>query len=207
MTALDTQLTTFDEAARMFADLADELTRADLVRPATDAWSVRDLLGHTLRAVLTVDDYLDLPGDQPDHLTPAGYYHQAIQTIDDASVATRGREAGEALGETPERVVREVVERVLGRLADLEDDPVIVTRGGAMHLSAYLPTRTLELVIHSLDLAAAVGRPLMVPADPMRQTLELVTEIVLLDGRGPELARALTGRGSLPTGFSVFAAR
>lgn len=209
MSQLDTHLSTYDEAARMFCDLVAELSPPDLERRVSDEWIVRDLVGHALRALTTVEDYLGQPAAHPDHLSPAAYYHQAIQTIDDASVAERGRQAGQTLGEDPAQVVRAVMERVLGKLADLDedDDPVIATRGGAMHLSAYLPTRTLELVMHSLDLAAAVRRDLMVPADPMRQTLELVTEIVLLDGRGPELARALTGRGSLPQGYSVFASR
>lgn len=209
MNQLDSNVDIFDEAARMFAGLVEGLTASDLELPASDDWTVRDLVGHTLRALTTVEDYIGVRSQKADHLTPGAYYHQAIQTIDDASVAARGREAGAALNGDAAVVVAETLDRVMALIGDLEDgdDPVIVTRGGSMHLSAYLPTRTLELVMHSLDLAAALGRDLMVPADPMRQTLELISEIVLIDGRGPELARALTGRGALPVGYSVFAHR
>jgi uncharacterized protein (TIGR03083 family) len=213
MTQLDANLAIFEEAGRMFADLIEGLDEDQLARPATDAWSVRDLVGHTTRALTTVDDYLDQRADHPDHHTPSGYYHQAIQSIDNASIAERGREAGQALGEQPAVFVRELLEHVLDRLEALTDegdgdhrvDPVIVTRGGSMHLSAYLPTRTLELVLHCLDLARALGLDLMVPVDPMRQTIQVLSELVLLDGHGASLARALSGRGSLPEGYSVFA--
>lgn len=91
-------------------------------------------------------------------------------------VATRGREAGEALGST------------------------IV---GGMRLGDYLPTRTFELVAHTTDLASALGVPLDVPPGPAWQTLELVAALAVDSGVAGPLLRAALGRQGLPEGFSV----
>ncbi len=67
----------------------------------------------------------------------------------------------------------------------------------------YLPTRTLELIVHTLDLARAVELRARPPAQPLSTTLALLANLALLQGEGPDVALALTGRGPLPPGFSV----
>ena len=61
----------------------------------------------------------------------------------------------------------------------------------------------VELVVHSLDIASALGVDAEPPEAPMEMTLRLLADIAVLSGRGPVLALAATGRTSLPQGFSV----
>jgi hypothetical protein len=74
-----------------------------------------------------------------------------------------------------------------------------------MHLESYLPTRTFELVVHCLDIAAAV--PDIEPPEFSDQLLSEVASVAataaVLRGRGVELMLALTGRASLSPGFSI----
>lgn len=123
--------------------------------------------------------------------------------IDPAEVAERGHQAGEALGGDPAGFVDALVERVLPRV-ERDDDPLIETIGGGMRLSAYLPARTFELVVHGFDIAAAAGlepptysRPVLVEAASIAAGAAVAT------GRGPTVIAALTGRAGLPPGFSV----
>ena len=74
-----------------------------------------------------------------------------------------------------------------------------------MRLENYLPTRTLGLVVHSLDIATALP-----DIEPPEFSDQLLSEIAMvgataavLQGRGVELMLALTGRGSLSPGFSI----
>ena len=72
-----------------------------------------------------------------------------------------------------------------------------------MRLIDYLPSRILELTVHTLDVAKAIG----VKAEPspaaMRVTLHLMADLAVASGAGPDLAFAVTGRLSLPLGYSI----
>jgi hypothetical protein len=74
-----------------------------------------------------------------------------------------------------------------------------------MRLENYLSTRTFELVVHSLDIAAAV--PDIEPPEFSDQVLGEVASVAataaVLRGRGVELMLALTGRATLSRGFSI----
>ncbi len=72
-----------------------------------------------------------------------------------------------------------------------------------MPLSAYLPTRTFELVVHTLDLAAAIHAPGEPPTEPLAASLELAAGLALHSGRGVEVLLALTGRRTLAADFSL----
>jgi len=73
-----------------------------------------------------------------------------------------------------------------------------------MTLEAYLPSRTAELTIHSLDLLGALGVELAPPAPALTASLNFVTDVAARKGHGDEVLRALTGRAPLPTDFSVY---
>ena len=141
--------------------------------------------------------------DVDDVPTAAGYY-VAIAETDHAAVAVRGVEAGQALGENPAEFVDALAQRVLAQV-DTAGDPLIMTAAGGMRLESYLSTRTFELVVHSLDIAAAVPR--IEPPEFSDQLLSEVARVAataaVLLGRGVELLRAMTGRGTLSPGFSM----
>lgn len=51
----------------------------------------------------------------------------------------------------------EIAARVLPLLDDTDGTELVTTVAGGMRLADYLPTRVFELVVHTLDLAAALG--------------------------------------------------
>jgi uncharacterized protein (TIGR03083 family) len=194
---------TFAEAVRTFVALVRRVPEDRWNGPGLGEWNLRDLVGHTSRSLVTVDTYLDQPVETEEVPTPAAYY-VAIAGIDHAAVVGRGVEAGRALGENPAEFVDMLAERVLAK-ADTAGNPLMHTAAGGMHLETYLSTRTLELVVHSLDIAAAL--PDIEPPEFSDQLLSEVARVAataaVLEGRGVELMLALTGRASLSPGFSI----
>ena len=72
-----------------------------------------------------------------------------------------------------------------------------------MLLSSYLPTRTFELAVHSLDIAAAIGIDLHLDSVVLADSIALAAEAAARSGQGVPVLLALTGRTPLPDGFSV----
>jgi uncharacterized protein (TIGR03083 family) len=193
----------FAEAATAYAALVAGITPNQWAEPGLGEWDVRALVGHTSRSLVTVETYLGQPAASEDLPSPAAYLAAGLGKADPAAVADRGRAAGQALGEDPAGFVRALVDRVLPMVAG-DDDPLITTVGGGMRLRQYLPTRTFELVVHGLDISRATG--LSAPdysAGLLTEVLSLAAAAAVLGGRGPELLLALTGRTTLPSGFSV----
>jgi uncharacterized protein (TIGR03083 family) len=192
----------FAEAARAYADLVVGITPEQWTAPGLGEWDLRALVGHTSRSLITVETYLGQPATTEALTSPAAYL-AAIATVDPASVADRGRAAGQALGDDPAGFVADLVDRVLPLVAG-DDDPLITTVGGGMRLRQYLPTRTFELVVHGLDIARSAGLPApSYSADLLAEVLGLAGAAAVLGGRGPELLLALTGREPLSPDFSI----
>jgi len=174
-----------------------------LGRPRAREWDLRSLVGHTSRSLITVETYLGQPADTEEVPTPAAYY-VAVAGIDPHSVVGRGVAAGKALGDNPAELVDALVARVPA-LVETAGNPLITTAAGGMRLEAYLPTRSFELVVHSLDIAAAV--PDIEGPEFSDQLLSQVARVAataaVLLGRGVEMMLALTGRATLSPGFSI----
>jgi uncharacterized protein (TIGR03083 family) len=194
---------TFAEAARTFADLVRRIPPDRWDGPGLGEWDLRSLVGHTSRSLITVETYLRQPADTEEVPTPAAYY-VAISGIDPHSVVGRGVAAGQALGENPAESVDSLAERVPA-LVETAGNPLITTAAGGMRLETYLPTRSFELVVHSLDIAAAV--PDIEGPEFSDQLLSQVARVAatsaVLLGHGVELMLALTGRATLSPGFTV----
>lgn len=196
---------TFTAAAEFFVEVVARVPTERWDGPGLGVWSVRDLTGHASRALSTVREYLDAPGPPAQQLADAVEYFSAFSGGPDLSeaIAERGRQAGAALGEDPAAAVAEEVRRAASSLAGHPDDRLVATRGGGMRLDAYLPTRTFELVVHTLDLAAATGVEAVPPTEALRATLHLAADLAVRRGQGARVCLALTGRGSWPEGLSV----
>jgi uncharacterized protein (TIGR03083 family) len=202
MSSVQAQADLFGRAARTVADLVATIPAAAWAGPGLGDWDLRALVGHTSRSLLTVEAYLDQPAAVEDLAGPVDYL-LAIGRVDASSVVERGRAAGDALGDDPAAAVRAIVDRVLP-LLDRDDDPLVTTIFGGMRLSTYLPTRSFELVVHGLDVADALGAPAPAFGAPLWSlALGLASEAAARGDRAPALLRALTGRHSLPEGFSV----
>lgn len=192
----------FAAAADHFARLVAELPTGRLEDPGLGAWNLRALVGHTARAVLTVEAYLDRPAQEVEVQSAADYY-LAAAAVDPAGVAERGRQAGRELGPDHAEFVRAAVHRVVPRVCDQPPDFVLHTVLGGMRLSDYLATRVFELVTHCLDISQAADIDLDPPEATLHEALRLATQIAVRRGDGPTILRALTGRQGLPGGFSI----
>lgn len=173
--------------------------------PGLGAWDLRSLVGHTSRSFVTVQTYLQRPVETEAVSTPERYYAATagIMNADPAAIVERGRQAGLALGDQPALAVRALLDDVLLRV-EAAGDPLIETIVGGMRLSTYLPTRTFELVVHSFDIARATSLELPeLPELVLAEVATLAARSAVVQGQGPELILALTGRSSLAPGFSV----
>nr|MDQ2709401.1 maleylpyruvate isomerase N-terminal domain-containing protein [Actinomycetota bacterium] len=123
---------------------------------------------------------------------------------DTAAVVQRGRTAGAALGEDPVAALGALVARVPERVRAAPAGALVRTPFGMMTLEGYLPTRTLELTVHTCDLAGALGVSADVPRSPAADTFAVVGGLAAAQGRASAALLALTGRRVLPAGYSVF---
>lgn len=197
----------FRLAAAGFVEVLEAVPADQWGQPALGVWSVRDLAGHTSRALLTGESYLEpattaIDAALPD---PVAYYRAAAAALADPdAVAERGRQAGAELGADPATAVSAIVARVLPLVAAAADLALVRTPVGSMTLLGYLPTRTFELAVHSLDLLAATSQtPPAALHRPVGASLRLAAELAAADDRAMEVLLALTGRRTLTAGFSV----
>ena len=196
-------------SCRAFADAAEWfVSTAALVgdrwtRPGLGEWDVRSLVGHTSRSLLTVEMYLSRPAEVIEVESAAAYFRATRAVVGGPAVAARGREAGDALGTDPAAAVADIAARVIPLVAACDGTELVTTIVGGMRLRDYVPTRTFELVVHTADLASALGAPLDAPEMPGVQALELVAQLAAAEGLAGPLLLAATGRRGLPAGFSV----
>ena len=194
----------YQQAARLFVETVATVQAEQWQQIALGVWTVRDLVGHTNRALLTVETYLNHPASTVDLTQPAAYFLQAKATLaDPAAVAARGREAGQALGPDAATVVRETAKRVLERVETTADDTILTTPVGGMRLIDYLPSRVFELTVHTLDLAVALKTEMTIPHTAAAITLHLMADLALQPGKAAPLMLAATGRRPLSPGFTL----
>jgi len=199
----------WDNSRTAFADAAGWFVRtAALVgdrwdRPGLGEWDVRALVGHTSRALVTVETYLARPAAAADVASAPDYFRATSAAAADPAVAARGRDAGTALGGDPAAAVAQLAARVVALVDTRDGTELVTTIAGGMRLADYLPTRTFELAVHTADLATALGVPPDVPATAAAQALTIVADLALTGGLAGPLLLAATGRPGLPTNFSV----
>lgn len=192
----------FAEAAAWFVAVVAQVGDR-WAEPGLGEWDVRALVGHTSRALLTVETYLAQPAAQVEVPSPLAYYQATRALAAGPAVAQRGRDAGLALGADPVAAVAELAARVLPLVEALDGEELLTTIAGGMRVADYLPTRVFELVVHTADLARALGAPAEPPAGPAALALGLVAELAVADGNAAPVLLTLTGRGGLPPGFTV----
>jgi hypothetical protein len=177
-------------------------------------WTVRDLVGHTSRALFTIENYLDLAAEEdaagvaaPIEVTsPAAYYDRALAAGTPEMIAQRGRETAATLGARPAAAVAAIAARVLARVATLDGSEPADTPAGRIRIMEYLPSRTVELTVHTSDLLQSQGVPAAeqtVPEAAAAATLHVLADLAAQKGVSAPLMRAATGRAPLPAGFTV----
>ncbi|GGN17364.1 uncharacterized protein (TIGR03083 family) [Actinoplanes campanulatus] len=201
---------TYRSAAIAFADLVSRIPAARLDAPGLGEWTLRDLLGHTvssaLRQVPTV-----LADRAPTLLVPGPeFYFALVRSASDEMVAAvrkastdDARATGAALGDQPATAVSGYIGQATAALAGAADDDVVATPAGGMRVRDWLPTRTFELVVHGRDVATAAGVPIDLDPDTLAETAALAARVAVALGDGETVLGALTGRATLPAGYSM----
>lgn len=195
---------TYLYTARAVANLVGRVPHNAWDRPGLGDWTVRDLVGHTSRALVTVVEYFARPVENLKVADPADYY-VAVRSIsiDSAAIAERGRQAGRDLGNDPAARFNDLVDQASAVVDRTDPDLVVHTIAGGMRAADYLPTRTFELVVHGLDIAAATGLDHALPLPAIEETAMLAAQIAARNSNGADLLLALTGRRPLPDKFSI----
>ncbi len=201
---MNTTVPTFTAAAHAVSDAVARIPDDAWERPGLGEWTVRDLVGHTSRSLVTVIEYLARPvAEEVVRSAPAYYTAIAAADLDADAVTERGRRAARDLGDDPGARFRALADEAV-RVAEATDPELVVhTIAGGMRVAAYLPTRTFELCVHGLDIAAATGVAVDLPPRAIEEVCALGAAVAAQRGLGPDLLLAMTGRRGLPPGFSV----
>ncbi|KUN92006.1 maleylpyruvate isomerase family mycothiol-dependent enzyme [Streptomyces caeruleatus] len=149
------------------------LTPEQLALPTRlEGWTVRDLAAHVTMAVETVSRNLDREEPAKAELALLDWPFATVSRAGD--IADDTRDLAAANSDLDDLYAR-TQDRLTRRLADASGDRVLAARTGAMTLADYLVTRTVELVVHTDDLNAAVPG-LDIPYD--RQALAACTRLL-----------------------------
>jgi uncharacterized protein (TIGR03083 family) len=149
------------------------LTDDQLALPTRlEGWTVRDLAAHVTMAVETVSRNLDRDEPAKAELTLLDWPSATAARAGDIADGTR--ELAAAHPDLDALYVR-TEERLTKSLATAPGERLLAARTGAMTLADYLVTRTVELVVHTDDLNAAIPG-LDIPYD--RQALAAATRLL-----------------------------
>ncbi len=195
----------FSRSAECFLELLGKIPDDRWESPGLGNWSVRSLAGHTARAILTVESYLDQeePGSVTIESAEAYYSTVYLQFTDAAAVEARGVVAGVWLGSDPVAQVSAALARARSSIESQPENRIVGIGGMGIHLSDYLRTRVIELVVHTIDLSRATGIAHSLPDATVAEAVSLMSATAVRQGHGVALLLSLTGRGAMPEGFSV----
>jgi uncharacterized protein (TIGR03083 family) len=195
---------TFASAATAFARLVHDIPEATWDGPGLGEWDLRSLVGHASRSLITVSTYLQTaPGAKRTSPIRSSTTGRGRRLQRGHRGDRRARQAGGPSWAPTPATIDGLVAKALDDVAAV-DDPLIAAIGGlGIRLSSYLPTRVLELAVHGLDVARAAGVDFTLPADALTDATVLAARIGVALGQGETVLMALTGRSTLPAGFSV----
>jgi uncharacterized protein (TIGR03083 family) len=195
----------FFHSATAFHDLVTRIDDSQWESVALGEWTLRSLVGHTTRAILTVESYLllDDPG-YPNVQNAESYYARVYRELTDPeAVAARGVEAGIWLGAYPAHAISDALSRAMALVDSAPPERIVSIGGLGISLPEYLRTRVFELVVHSIDISRATGLAHGQSPEALSATLELAAGVAAARGDGETLLLSLTGRATLPEGYSV----
>ena len=181
---------TFRSAAVTFVDLVGRVPAGGLASA-----SLRSLIERAVDSGLaSVPSVLGSPAASVNVGAAEGYF-AFMRDVPADLIASAPSASGSDVGELAGRATQ--------ALAAVGDDDVVTTPVGGMRVRDWIPTRTFELVVHGMDVAAAAGVELEFDPAAVSEATLLAARIAVALGEGPVLLRALTGRTSLPEAFSV----
>ncbi|MEV0646619.1 maleylpyruvate isomerase family mycothiol-dependent enzyme [Phytomonospora sp. NPDC050363] len=178
-------------------------------------WSVRELLGHVSATVDRLPGMLEAPPPGEAEVSAVEYYRpdeRFSAETNDARIALGRKRASEAadgaaaFSATWRRADELVRDQPSGRT-------VRTRHGDAMLLSEFLLTRVVEVAVHGLDLADALGRAPWLTTAAGDAVLELLlgadhrTAASRLGWEQPHLLRKATGREPLDAAETMLVER
>jgi uncharacterized protein (TIGR03083 family) len=165
------------ESARAQAFLAG-LSHDDWQRPTRcQPMNVRELAVHAMRGAYRIVEFLGTPVRDAEPEKDAVTYFRYDPVAVGVGVVSRAQEESAArpadadLASEWETVWKQALEAAR---AAAEDDPVIASPLGTLRLREYIRTRCVEVTIHMMDLADALGRE----ADPSPEGLETACDVL-----------------------------
>jgi uncharacterized protein (TIGR03083 family) len=195
----------FETAAHSFLDLVAEVRVSQWNEPALGVWDVRSLVGHTARAISTVETYLLAEPAQEVTAPDAETYYATVFTdyTDNDAIAARGVEAGKHLTENSGAEYEATLNRALALIKNSGPDRVVAIGAIGIPLGEYLRTRVFELVVHGMDIAKAANLEHGIPANVVANVADLAARVAVRKGDGEAILFALTGRRPLRPRYSI----
>jgi uncharacterized protein (TIGR03083 family) len=170
-----------------FADAVDALDAEDFDRSTRlGDWRVAQLVAHlggsNLGGLLTAPS---APSAEVDILDWALACAPAAADVNERAQGF----SDEARPAEPRTTIQQMRSTVAAALATPDPDFVVPARWGAIRLADYLATRCVELTVHSLDLAAALDRPVPLDRDATAVAVRLLAQVLanVAPGRSVEV--------------------
>ncbi|MFE0523119.1 maleylpyruvate isomerase N-terminal domain-containing protein [Streptomyces sp. NPDC058954] len=201
------------------AGIAGRLVAEPAVAEAWDGpsvlpkWSVRGLAGHMFWPEFALPGMLAAPVPAEPVVSLRAYYLERVTWLDagvDAPVSGRIRQGGEAAAADGHEGLCRRVDEVLAVLRNLLPDmpaerPVHMATWGewSLELDDLLLTRTMELVVHSDDLACSVGLPSPgFPESVTAPVIDLLTRLAVRRHGPADVVRALSRAERAPASIA-----
>jgi uncharacterized protein (TIGR03083 family) len=186
-----------------------EVRGADWDRPTRcEPWSVRELLGHVRVVIGWLPQMVEGPAPDTADVSAARYYRpdDRFSPQTNAARIQLARDLAADYGDGAGLVAdfASMWQQAYRQCRDEPVDRVVRTRhGDAMLLSEFLVTRVVEVAVHGLDIADALGREPWLTAEAEETVLGLVIgpayrdHVRELQWDGPTALRKVTGRAEL----------
>lgn len=192
--SFDETLAAYRSAGYWWGSLVGGIEAHQWALPALGEWNVRELVAHTSRAFTTVTDYATGDVKDPTRIETAAEYFRTVLAEQTPHVHIAARARTEVASEPDwidanDRRWSDASQVV----ANLAGDHDMHTFVGEMSLDQYLATRVVEVVVHGLDLSAAIGIPSHPPIGAARVAVDVLLDLSTGDDVASVL-RLLTGR-------------
>ncbi|HUD69083.1 MAG TPA: maleylpyruvate isomerase N-terminal domain-containing protein [Acidimicrobiales bacterium] len=186
----------FHDASNNFVAVVDSIGPERLGEPATDEWTILELIAHTARAYIAIEEVLARPLDPASRQLSdaAAYYRSAmsIQGVHDG-ITKRARDGASLMGNEPGPYVHDVADRVHLVVSGTPTRQDVQHYAGRIAFGDYLVTRITELVLHSVDLQHALGRTASAPDNAAVLVRDVLVALADRDD-ALSVACALSGR-------------
>ncbi|MFI6345073.1 sterol carrier family protein [Streptomyces sp. NPDC050560] len=165
---------------RRVAEAVRGLSGERLAAPAgLGAWTVRDLAAHLTMSVGAVASALERPEPNRADLTLLDWASTTAEQAEPIAAAARQLAGGDLV-----ELYDGVAERVAKGLAQAPPDRLLDTRTGAMTLTDYLVTRTVELTVHTDDLNRATGLDVPLERQALATAVRLLADTLAAKAPG-----------------------